>query len=586
MLGSEAKRRHRSEAVSRSFTASQRVRRLLRHVIERRGGRFGRELYTYRMQEGVPEFTQPTVEMLEIEPRTVTFPGGEEIQCIEFSGDGESLYAATFAEMLDLRVIVGEETGWVALGLIVPMLLVMVVCIWRVRIRPQRSGGVYCRRCNFEVGPSRQAGIERCSECGTGFAKKPPVRGRSRWVRWAPAGVVGVLVMTLAFSVYSPWTKKTVSDWAAKRVGASGWWFEVLRDAGVPMKVKWVCTGSRLIEVDATTGEQKRAILIRRGRIAELRLMPDGNTLLVNHWNRMEAVNVENGRRVAVFQPFDDAVITLWNKSGSGFFDDGNSVLLNWWRSSKEDVYLTAWNPATGDQREMLSVRTIMGDGPRVSGTTVQYNKGAFLLPIGDVRSASGFDVLRVDWEKGWNKVCEVINTGTRSVRVYGIETSGEAIVPVFLRADGTLGYIVDIWDTGIFAFNPRTGERDGALDVTELQSMEVRDLKLAHEDRWLFASVRQIAPVFMTPVFVRDMKQNEWIAQLKCLPGDGNIDVVVNASASRAAAMSVRTARTWKRYGAKGARTSIGLTIWDLSPLLQAEAERDAAESLNSPEP
>lgn len=537
------------------------------------------------MQEGIPEFTQPMVEVLKIEPRTVTFPGSEFLQCIEFSADGESLYAATFAEMLDLRVIVGEETGWVALALIVPLLLVVAVCIWRVRVRPQRRGGVYCKRCNFEVGPSLQAGIERCGECGTGFAKKPPVTGRSRWVRWAPAGVFSVLVLAVTIGVYSPWTKQAVSEWAAKQVGASGWWFEVLRGAGVPMKVKWVCGGSRLIEVDAATGEQKRAILIRRGRIAEMRLMPDGKTLLVNDWSRLEAVSVEDGRRVAVFHPFDDAVIRVWFTRRAEFCDGGASVLLNWWRNSEEGVYLTAWNPVTGDQREVVSARTIMKMRSRVSGASVQYNKGALLLPVGDVRNTAAFDVLRMDEGKEWRKLVEVINTETRSVKVYEIETSGEATEPVVLKADGTLAYSVDIWDTGIFAFNPRTGERDGALDVTELQSMEVRNLQLEHEDRWLFAGVRQINPVFITPVFVRDVKQNEWIAQLKFLPGDANLNVVVNASASRAAAVTFCGARKWTRYGAKLPLTSFGLTIWDLTPVLQAVAKRDAADSSKASE-
>lgn len=494
-----------------------------------------------------------------IEPRIITFPPADCVACVEFSADGKSLYTEIRVEMFNFRQVIRDEGDWIALGLLLPLLLGAVLCSRGQISQHRRKGERYCRHCNYEVGPTIESGGERCTECGTEFSVKRPVVGRSQWPRRASAIVLLALGIAVAFAAYSPWTKKPVTAWAAMQADASRWWYEVFRDANVPMPTTWIHHGSQLIELDVASGTRLRTITTRNGWTQGLRLMPDGTTLLADRWRSIEAIRLRDGKVIETLQWPIEVRTGYLDTPFRGFCDGGASVLLNWWPKEGEKAYLTAWTPKTGAQREVLSVDTTRRSYVRSDGVFVEYNPGAILQPIGDVRDKQAFDVLAIPQFKTF----EVISGATGSRTSYEVAFNPYSRNVVLITADGAMAFGSDLGDGSVHAFSPRTGAPIGTLDVFGRSNVSVHNIDLANKDRWLL--VRNIASGGRASVRIRDMWDKRWIAQLAVPSGDSPEERVVVSSDGRFAATVLICTRG---AASRNLPWASELAIWDLSAI------------------
>jgi len=503
---------------------------------------------------------------MEVQPRVVRFPEMDAVNCAEFSADGKSLYVEIPVEVINLGAVVMNWGGWLALVVIVPLVLASVVWWWRVAVRPRVPRGRYCRKCNYDVGPTVDGGGPQCTECGTEFARKPPVVGRRRWLRWAPAMVLGLLAVASAFAAYSPWTKKPVVAGIAERAGVSRWAWEQMTRRQIPLKAAWVGEGAMLLEVDASTGERVRTIDVRAERsFAGMKLMPDGERLLMASGAGVECVRLSDGRRLDEFT----VPRMQWDWEGSifqGFCDDGQSALLSCWSFGETEVRLSAWNPTTGAVRIIATSTSKYQDRAGGGAGTFRAVHGRKLIVSGRDPQGQVTKVLACPtFSEAFNlKTYEVefidATTGTRTMRDLGAEI--DVMCKPAVTADGTMAFLMQNYGSAILAIDPSNGEVLGRLARTSAAGSET--CILMRNDRWMLVTSPE-------SVMVRDIRDKKWLARLIYPPGDfAPNEIVASQDGGRIAAV-LMTPRNLALVGG-APRYSFELAIWDVETLAKGE--------------
>jgi hypothetical protein len=140
---------------------------------------------------------QATPDPLQLEPvaRIALEPatGGVPIPILHFDNARGLVY-------VQQPLFASEAQGWTAkhapdLALLILLVTVtgLAIVLWRTLPRPRRSGVLYCRRCNYELGEAGSA-AESCPECGRRGAGLA-VRGRSRRRRLAVPVAAGLVLL-------------------------------------------------------------------------------------------------------------------------------------------------------------------------------------------------------------------------------------------------------------------------------------------------------------------------------------------------------------------------------------------------------
>jgi len=503
-----------------------------------------------------PIADNPAVPLMEVQPRVVRFPEMDAVNCAEFSADGKSLYVEIPVEVINLGAVVMNWGGWLALVVIVPLVMASVVWWWRVAVRPRVPRGRYCRKCNYDVGPTVDGGGPQCTECGTEFARKPPVVGRRRWLRRAPAMVLGLLAVASAFAAYSPWTKKPVVLGIAQRAGVSRWAWEQMTRRQIPLKATWLSEGSMLLEVDASTGERVRTIDVRAERsFAGMKLMPDGKRLLMVSAAGVVCVRLSDGRRLDEFT----VPGMQWDWEGSifqGFCDDGQSALLSCWSFGETEVRLSAWNPTTG------AVRIIATSTSKYEGRS-REDYGRELVVSGRDQQGQVTRVLTcpTSLEASSRKTYEVefidVRTGTRTTTDLGPDVNVRWKPTV--TADGAVVFTTRNHGSAIIAIDPSNAQ---VLGWWASKSF-INSCILMRNDRWMVMRSWE-------SVTVRDIHHKKWLAKLSFPSGDHQPTVVASPDGNRIAAVLVTRRKIAPVAGML--RYSSELAIWDVDALANAE--------------
>lgn len=234
------------------------------------------------------------------------FDGSQEVHDVAFLDEGGRAIVHFHVDAIDLwavAVFVWPEVLGTLAGL---WLLVWLRIAWRRAHRPRRRGVLFCRRCNYELGPQDErerlvAVGGRCPECGRLITARLLVRGRAqRWriagpvaVGLLPGAALGVLVASVGFARLVPamtWfdlPSQRFSAWTADR----GWtWFD---------RFRWPI--DRLEMWDLAAGRRTGVVRVGGGPTnARLCLTGDGSGIIVAGRGRsLDCLDVATGKRRA-----------------------------------------------------------------------------------------------------------------------------------------------------------------------------------------------------------------------------------------------------------------------------------------------
>lgn len=476
-------------------------------------------------------------------------PEGPDLHSAIVSGDGMSIYALVEARVVDVGWLLNAQR-WFMVNIAGGMaVVVLVVWIWRAAKRRGLPDRRYCRKCHYDLtapagaGGARGAAVERCPECGSELARRPPVAGRRMWRRIAAPATLLLLVVA-ACVWYGTDGRKRFSEpfpggrWGSMRLLGLG---ELLRITTITNAAG---KGDLLLELDLQSGATRRVIATRARRTYwPMAINRSANAVYVTSGNAgVDLVSVEDGRVLASLADARASSLTAHYIAGHSADErlvyicaqDAVSTrtdLVEWeWQRGKRRTLASAGAYTAGSNLSPRHFMRVPGEPPRFlryPGFSEVFHSKTYVVAVLD---ASGNQV---------------------AFNSYGEEVSTHG-PPVF-NGDGSMMFLTQHHGYSVKGFETASLAAVGDLMLNE--PSPPYGLAMRHDGKLLLLPRQR-------SVWVRDILEKKWLAHLHH-PADCYAPRSVSFSDDGLVVAAVFQSGGISGAGAKG--VSFKLAVWRL---------------------
>lgn len=243
------------------------------------------------------------------------------------SPDGQTVYFGVISDALRPGLLLDAIATYLSGFSAILGVLILIVAARRINNRPQVTSKHYCRKCNYELTPATAQAA--CPECGQPLARRPPRRGRAKFLRILPplAACGALLILACALLLSPAWSGPALGLLGLDVITPPQFILDSVRPA---IRKQTIDMGERLYSAPSRGGAPAPIRLTPRS-FTTLAIAPDGasifaGTLTESLWQ----IDLSTGRRLRR-APLDRY---MWIDVGAanilGFTPDARGAYVQW----------------------------------------------------------------------------------------------------------------------------------------------------------------------------------------------------------------------------------------------------------------